>query len=137
MVRGNKLSHNAWNGLVLIDSAGSRIAGNELDDNGNNGTEVNGKSDSTSVTGNGADGNKAIGIVVGSVQNVRVVGNTAKGNDTGLFFFDLHASLIGEEQREGQPDRHPAHGRPVRLRRQPPDGQHRQPQRRVGDHRRR
>ena len=52
VVRGNKLSHNAWNGLVLIDSASSRIAGNEFDDNGNNGTEVNGKSDSTSVTSN-------------------------------------------------------------------------------------
>jgi len=101
VVRGNKLSHNAWNGLVLIDSAGSRISGNELDDNGNNGTEVNGKSDSTSVTGNDADGNKAIGIVVGSIQNARVVGNSAKGNDTGLFFFDLHAGLIGKNSAKG------------------------------------
>jgi parallel beta-helix repeat protein len=101
VVRGNTLSHNAWNGLALIDSAGSRIAGNKFDDNGNNGTEVNGKSDTTSVTSNGADGNKAIGIVVGAVRNVRVVGNSANGNDTGLFFFDLHTSVIAKNSGKG------------------------------------
>ncbi|HET6171499.1 MAG TPA: right-handed parallel beta-helix repeat-containing protein [Gaiellales bacterium] len=94
VVRGNSLSHNSWNGLVLIESPGSRITGNQLDANGNNGTEVNGGSDAVTVARNSADDNKAIGIVVGVARNVRVVGNTARRNDTGLFFFDLHASVI-------------------------------------------
>jgi parallel beta-helix repeat protein len=101
VVRGNKLSHNSWNGLALIKSPGSRIAGNEFDANGNNGVEVNGGSDSASVTGNSADDNKAIGIVLGSARNARIVGNTAKGNDTGLFFFDLHDSLIAKNSAKG------------------------------------
>jgi parallel beta-helix repeat protein len=96
VVRGNSLSHNNWNGLVLIASPDSRITGNELDDNGNNGTEVNGDSDGVTVSGNNAEDNTAIGIVVGAAQNVRVVGNAAQRNDTGLFFFDLHTSLIGK-----------------------------------------
>ncbi len=41
LVRSNKLSHNAWNGLALFESPGSRIVGNEFDANGNNGTSVN------------------------------------------------------------------------------------------------
>ena len=101
LVRGNRLSHNSWNGLVLIKSPGSRILGNTFDDNKNNGTEVNGDSDSVAVSGNRAVGNKAIGIVVGSAQHVRVVGNTAKGNDSGLFFFDLQNSLIGKNRATG------------------------------------
>ena len=101
VVKGNKLSHNSWNGLVLLNSAGSRIAANSFDDNKNNGIQVNGTSDSTSVRGNRAVGNKAVGIVVGSTRNVRVVGNTAKDNDTGLFFFDLQKSLIGKNTARG------------------------------------
>ena len=99
LVRGNKLSHNTWNGLVLIESAGSRIAGNEFDDNGNNGTEVNGESDSTSVTGNSADGN------TGHRHRRRLRQNAARRrqhrqrNDTGLFFFDLHDQPDREEHR--------------------------------------
>jgi parallel beta-helix repeat protein len=68
LVQGNRLSHNNWNGLVLIASSDSRIVGNDLDANGNNGTEVNGASDSVWMTGNGADGNASFGIVVGSVR---------------------------------------------------------------------
>jgi parallel beta-helix repeat protein len=94
VVRGNSLSHNSWNGLALLASPGSRITGNELDDNGNNGAEVNGDSDAVMVADNSADGNTATGIVAGAARNLRVVGNTATRNDTGLFFFDLHASLI-------------------------------------------
>jgi parallel beta-helix repeat protein len=103
VVRDNELSHNAWDGLALIDSAGSRIAGNELDGNQNNGTEVNGTSDSTSVVGNDADGNTNFGIVVGAVHNARVVGNRADRNGTGLFFFDLHDGLVAwnTAQRNG------------------------------------
>ncbi len=101
LVRGNKLSHNSWNGLVLIESPESRIVANKLDDNKNNGTEVNGASDSVSVSGNRAVGNTAFGIVVGSAQNVRVVDNTAKDNDTGFLFFDLQNSLIGKNTARG------------------------------------
>ena len=94
VVRGNSLSRNNWDGLVLLASPGSRITGNQLDANGNNGSEVNGESDGVTVSENSADDNQLFGIVVGAARNTRVVGNTARRNDTGLFFFDLHASLI-------------------------------------------
>src|SRR4051812_8263432 len=83
LVRGNTLSRNSWNGLVLIASPNSRVIRNELNANGNNGTELNGGSDSVLFSGNSADSNKASGIVIGDAQNVRILGNTAKGNDTG------------------------------------------------------
>jgi parallel beta-helix repeat protein len=101
VVRGNSLSHNSWNGLILLGSPESRITGNQLDANGNNGTEVNGDSDAVTVAGNSADDNTAIGIVVGAARNVQVIGNTVRHNDTGLFFFDLHASLIGKNSATG------------------------------------
>jgi parallel beta-helix repeat protein len=96
VVRGNSLSRNNWDGLVLITSPDSRITGNQLDANGNNGSEVNGGSDGVTVSGNSADDNMLFGIVLGAARAARVVGNTARRNDTGLFFFDLHASLISE-----------------------------------------
>ena len=104
LVRSNKLSHNAWNGLALFESPGSRIVGNEFDANGNNGTAVNGGSDSVLVSGNNADDNKAAGIVLGAAEQARVLRNTAKGNDTGLFFFDLHDSLISKNSAAGNRD---------------------------------
>jgi len=94
VVEGNTLSHNSWNGLVLLASPESRIVGNQLDANPNNGTEVNGGSDSVLVAGNSADRNTAVGIVLGSSRNARITGNSARGNDAGLFFFDLHDSAI-------------------------------------------
>jgi parallel beta-helix repeat protein len=94
VVLGNSLSHNSWDGLVLIGSPGSRIAGNQLDANGNNGTEVNGGSDSVSIIANSADDNQAFGFVLGSARQALVVGNSARGNDTGVLLFDLHDSLI-------------------------------------------
>jgi parallel beta-helix repeat protein len=96
VVRDNSLSRNSWDGLVLITSPDSRITGNQLDANGNNGSEVNGGSDGVTVSGNSADDNMLFGIVLGAARAARVVGNTARRNDTGLFFFDLHASLISE-----------------------------------------
>src|SRR4029077_1783141 len=101
LVQGNRLSHNNWNGLVLIASSHSRVVGNDLDANGNNGTEVNGASDSVWLTGNGADGNTSVGIVLGSARDAHVVGNSAKGNDAGFFFFDLHGSLISLNSATG------------------------------------
>jgi large repetitive protein len=94
VVQGNNLSHNNWDGLALIESADSQVIGNGLDANGNNGTEINGGSDRVVVSANHADGNTAAGIVLGSAQGARVLANSAQGNDTGFFFFDLHGSLI-------------------------------------------
>jgi parallel beta-helix repeat protein len=94
LVARNRLARNSWNGLVLINSARSRIAGNALDGNQNNGTEVNGASDATVVVANRARGNAQFGVVVGSARHVRVVGNAAARNDTGFLFFDLNDSLI-------------------------------------------
>jgi large repetitive protein len=104
VVQGNRLSHNSWNGLALFESAGSRVLGNELDANGNNGTEVNGGSDSTWVVANHADQNTSAGIVLGSASGARIVGNSATGNDTRFFFFDLHDSLISLNSASGNGD---------------------------------
>jgi parallel beta-helix repeat protein len=101
LVQGNRLSHNNWNGLVLLESAHSRMIGNVLDGNGNNGTEVNGGSDSTWVVGNRADDNTNWGIVLGSATDAHVVGNSAEGNDVGFFFFDLHDSAISANKASG------------------------------------
>jgi parallel beta-helix repeat protein len=101
VVQGNRLSHNNWNGLVLLESANSRVIGNELDGNANNGTEVNGGSDSTWVAGNRADGNASAGIVLGSAHDAHVAGNSAEANDVGFFFFDLHDSVISANEASG------------------------------------
>lgn len=101
LVRGNRLSHNAWDGLVVIGSADSAITGNELDANGNNGVEVNGASDSVWVARNHADRNALFGIVVGSAHNARVTANSARGNATGIFFFDLHDSVVSDNTAVG------------------------------------
>ena len=102
LVQGNRLSHNNWNGLVLIASSHSRVVGNDLDANGNNGTEVNGASDSVWMTGNGADGNTSVGIVLGSARDAHVVGNSAKGNDVGFF-------LLRPSRKPDQPQRRDRH----------------------------
>jgi parallel beta-helix repeat protein len=101
LVGGNRFDHNSWNGLILIASPESRIVRNELDGNGNNGSEINGASDDTSVTDNSTDDNAAFGLVVGAAAHARVVGNSARGNDVGLFFFDLHDSLIARNSAKG------------------------------------
>ena len=104
VVKGNRLSHNNWDGLVLIASPGGQVISNELDDNGNNGTEINGGCDFALVIANSADGNTngfGAGIVLGSARGARVVGNSARGDDTGFFFFDLHDSLISMNNASG------------------------------------
>ena len=93
-VQGNRLNRNNWDGLVVLASPASRVIGNEFDGSGNNGTEVNGASDGVWMAANNADGNTNSGIVLGSAKGLHVIGNTATDNDTGLFFFDLHDSLI-------------------------------------------
>ena len=104
VVAGNRLARNSWNGLALINSAKSRIAHNTLDYNRNNGTEVNGTSNSVAVVANRARGNRQFGIVVGSAHRVRVVRNRASKNETGFLFFDLHDSLIGANRAGGNHD---------------------------------
>jgi parallel beta-helix repeat protein len=103
-VQRNRLSRNVWNGLALIGSPASRIVGNEFDANGNNGSEVNGASDDVLVTANRADRNSSIGIVLGSASRARMIANSAKGNDTGFLFFDLHDSLISLNSASGNRD---------------------------------
>jgi parallel beta-helix repeat protein len=104
VVRRNRLNRNAWNGLALIASAGSRVTGNEFSGNSNNGTEVNGHSDAVVVTGNRADRNKRVGIVLGAAVKLHVAGNSARANDTGFFFFDLHDSAISANRASGNRD---------------------------------
>jgi parallel beta-helix repeat protein len=104
LVQGNRLSHNSWDGLALIGSPSSRIVGNHFDVNGNNGAEINGASDGVWMAANSADGNTNIGLVLGSAQKLNVVGNSATGNDTGFFFFDLHDSLITLNSASGNRD---------------------------------
>jgi parallel beta-helix repeat protein len=91
----SKLSQNQWNGLVVIQSPRSRVVGNELDANGNNGMEANVGSDFLYLFGNHADRNRNWGLVVGALGHARVVGNSATGNgQDGLSFFDLASSTI-------------------------------------------
>ena len=55
---------------------------------------MNGGSDAVWLTGNRADDNAAFGLVLGSASDAHVIGNSAQGNDIGIFFFDLHDSVI-------------------------------------------
>jgi len=104
LVRRNRLVRNSWNGLTLLGSARSRVTHNVFDHNGNNGTEVNGKSDSAAVVANRARANKQFGIVVGSAHRVRVVRNTVAKNNTGFLFFDLNDSLISANRARANGD---------------------------------
>jgi parallel beta-helix repeat protein len=95
LIQRNRLSQNAWNGLVVIKSPRSRVVGNQLDGNGNNGMEANGASDFVYVSGNHADRNTSWGLVLGALAHARVLGNSVSGNgQDGLFFFDLTSSTI-------------------------------------------
>jgi parallel beta-helix repeat protein len=100
-LQGNRLNQNSWDGLFVLASPNARVIDNTTDGNANNGMEVNSNSESTWVVDNVASGNGNIGIAAGAMHRARIVGNTAAANgltanaqDTGLFFFDLHDSLI-------------------------------------------
>jgi parallel beta-helix repeat protein len=100
-IRGNRLSHNAWNGLVVLFSSHTRVAGNVLDANGNNGLEANGASDGVVVRRNLARKNVQFGLVVGSLKHAQVTGNRVSGNAAaGVFLFDLISSLVGGNRAE-------------------------------------
>ena len=125
LVRGNKLSHNSWNGLVLIESPRSRIARNELDGNGNNGTEINGGSDSVSVTLNTANGNTA-SASCSVPPGMPASSTTSRGATTRPVLLRSPRQRDREEHARTAITRHRAHRRSIRLARQSTHGQHRE-----------
>lgn len=94
-IRGNALTNNAWDGMVVLFSPETRVIGNVLKGNKNQGFELNQGSDRSSVIGNYAANNADDGLIVGAVSGLRVENNILQGNpDGGLFMFDLHGSWI-------------------------------------------
>ena len=99
---GNRIVNNAWNGVFVLGSPGTRVIGNALDGNQNEGIEVNLGSDATLLAGNHASNNVSNGLVVGAVNGARVEGNTLTGNgESGLFMFDLHHSRVSANRAGG------------------------------------
>jgi len=98
----NVVARNAWNGMFVLASPRSHVVGNRLDQNQNQGIEVNFGSDGAEVRDNRARANAVDGIVVGAVSGARVSGNDARGNgDTGLLFFDLVDSRVRNNHARG------------------------------------
>jgi parallel beta-helix repeat protein len=102
VVRGNRIERNPWNGVVVIESPDAQIVDNALNDNGNQGIEVNAASDGILIARNRARGNAQSGLVVGASSGARVVDNQLSGNTAaGLFMFDLVDSLIAGNDSTG------------------------------------
>jgi parallel beta-helix repeat protein len=81
---------------------GTRVIGNALDGNQNQGAEVNFGSDDTLLAGNHAGNNVSNGLVVGAVSGARIEGNTlTDNNDSGLFMFDLLNSQVSANRAGG------------------------------------
>jgi parallel beta-helix repeat protein len=98
----DRLTRNAWDGLLVLFSPGVRILRNTFAGNQNQGTEVNGASDHARLVGNHAVHNGSDGLVVGDVSGVRIQGNIAARNgDTGLFMFDLMNSRVRHNRAHG------------------------------------
>jgi large repetitive protein len=103
-VSGNRIANNAWNGMVVLESPESRVIGNALDGNQNQGTEVNFGSGGTLLAGNHASNNVSNGLVVGAISGARIEGNTLTGNgEGGLFMFDLLNSQVSANRASGNP----------------------------------
>jgi parallel beta-helix repeat protein len=101
-ISGDRITDNAWNGIFVLASPRTRIIGNTLDGNQNQGTEVNSGSDGALLAGNRARNNVSNGLVVGAVSDVVIQGNTLSGNgDSGLFFFDLLNSRVSRNRAGG------------------------------------
>jgi large repetitive protein len=101
-VSGNRIANNAWNGMVVLESPSTRVIGNALDGNQNQGTEVNFGSDGTLLAGNHAGNNVSNGLVVGAISGARIEGNTLTGNrESGLFMFDLLNSQVSANRAGG------------------------------------
>jgi parallel beta-helix repeat protein len=99
VVSGNRLTRNAWDGMFVFMSPRTRVVGNTLDGNQNQGVEVNSGSDHARLEGNAAAGNVSSGLVVGAISDARVQDNTLTGNgETGLFMFDLRNSRISHNR---------------------------------------
>jgi parallel beta-helix repeat protein len=101
-IKGNRITNNAWNGMFVLASPRTRVIGNSLDGNQNQGIEVNLGSDGTVLAGNHAGQNVSNGLVVGSVSGARIEGNTLTGNgEGGLFTFDLLNSRVSANRASG------------------------------------
>jgi parallel beta-helix repeat protein len=101
-VSWNRIANNAWNGMFVFDSPRTRVIGNSLDGNQNQGIEVNLGSDGTRLAGNHASNNVSNGLVVGSVSGARIERNILRGNgEGGLFMFDLLNSRVRANRAGG------------------------------------
>jgi len=95
IISGSRVVSNAWNGLFVVDSPRTRVVGDALVGNQNEGVEVNAGSDGTVLVRNYAANNVSNGLVVGAISDARIQCNTLIGNAaSGLFMFDLHNSLV-------------------------------------------
>ena len=101
LVSRNTIANNAWNGMFVLLSPGTRVIGNALDGNQNQGVEVNSGSDGTLLSGNRAAKNVSDGLVVGAISGARIERNTLTGNgDTGLFMFDLLNGRVSDNRAD-------------------------------------
>ncbi len=101
-IGSNVLAANSWDGMVVLFSPDSTVSANALQGNKNQGLELNGASDRSVVSGNFAGNNAINGLTIGASSNVRIEGNFLTGNgENGLFLFDLHGSLIKDNQAGG------------------------------------
>jgi parallel beta-helix repeat protein len=101
-IRGNTLARNAFNGMFVLSSPDSRVIGNALTGNKNQGVELNSGSDRSVLLGNYAANNVSNGLVVGAVSDVLIENNTLRANpESGLFVFDLHGARISHNHASG------------------------------------
>jgi parallel beta-helix repeat protein len=99
VISGNRLTRNAWDGMFVFSSPRTRLIGNTLDRNQNQGVEVNLGSDHALLVGNHAAGNVSSGLVVGAISHAQIRDNTLTGNgDSGLFMFDLLNGTISHNR---------------------------------------
>jgi parallel beta-helix repeat protein len=102
LVSRNTLSHNSWNGLFVVSSPRATITWNSLNDNPNQGVEVNADSDHVVVAHNQARHNVNSGVVVGADSDALITENTLTGNvNSGLFMFDLFDSRVSHNRASG------------------------------------
>jgi parallel beta-helix repeat protein len=102
VVSGNQLTRNAWNGMVVLFSAHTRVLDNTFNGNQNQGIEVNFGSGHALLARNRAADNVSNGLVVGAISGARIEDNTVTHNgDSGLFMFDLLNSRISRNSAHG------------------------------------
>jgi nitrous oxidase accessory protein NosD len=88
--------------LFVLSSPHVAITWNTLNDNPNQGVEVNADSDHALLAHNVARNNRNDGVAVGAVSDVRIEANTLTGNvNAGLFMFDLFRSRVSGNRASG------------------------------------